>query len=78
MPKTIKSVFTKEYQELLRKLQRARIRAGLSQIEVAKKIKKPQSFVSKCESGERRVDFIELRRFAKLYRKPLSYFEPSH
>jgi len=34
----------------------------------------PQSFVSKGESGERRVDVVELAQFAQLYRKDLSYF----
>jgi len=34
------------------------------------------SYVSKCESGERRVDVIELEAFATLYRKPLSFFLP--
>jgi transcriptional regulator with XRE-family HTH domain len=50
--------------------------AGLTQVDVAKKLKKPQSFISKIESGERRLDFIEVRLLAKLYGKPLSYFEP--
>jgi hypothetical protein len=36
---------------------------------------KPQSFVSKCESGERRVDFVELKEFARVYKVPISYFE---
>jgi len=30
--------------------------------------------VAKCESGERRVDVVELLDFAKLYKKPLTYF----
>jgi hypothetical protein len=34
------------------------------------------SYLSKCESGERRVDVIELEAFAKLYGKPLSFFLP--
>jgi hypothetical protein len=34
----------------------------------------PQSLVSKGESGERRVDVVELMEFARLYRKDLSYF----
>jgi hypothetical protein len=32
-------------------------------------------FISKAESGERRVDFVELQHLAKIYRKPLSFFE---
>jgi transcriptional regulator with XRE-family HTH domain len=69
------SIHSRKYQEFLIKLKAARLDAGLTQTVVAKKLKKPQSFVSKCESGERRVDVIELRQFADLYRKPLGYFE---
>lgn len=36
----------------------------------------PQSFVSKFESGERRLDVVELERLADLYGKPLGYFLP--
>jgi len=43
-------------------------------VEVAKKLRHPQSYVSKCESGERRVDVVELVEFARLYRKELAYF----
>ena len=51
-----------------------RAEAGLTQTEVSRLLSEPQSFVSKCESGERRVDVIELSRFAKIYKKPLTYF----
>jgi transcriptional regulator with XRE-family HTH domain len=61
----------------LERLKQAREDAELTQVEVAEKFSRPQSFISKCESGERRVDFVELRHFAKLYRKPISYFEVS-
>jgi len=62
------------YEQFTKKLHQARLDAGLTQIEVAGHFGKHQSFVSKCESGERRVDFIELEIFAKLYSKSLSYF----
>ena len=64
------------YREFLDRLRAARHEAGLTQEEVGRRLQKPQSFVSKCESGERRVDVVELERFAALYDKPLTYFLP--
>jgi transcriptional regulator with XRE-family HTH domain len=58
----------------LRRLRQARQEVGLTQVEVARSLRKPQSFVSKCESGERRVDVVELEDFAKLYRRPITFF----
>jgi hypothetical protein len=43
-------------------------------MEVARRLGRPQSFVSKCESGERRVDVVELAEFARLYGKRLDFF----
>lgn len=68
------SIHSHNYQLFLSKLVNARKDSSLTQLEVANKLGKPQSFVSKCESGERRVDVIELNQFAKLYEKDLSYF----
>lgn len=62
------------YRLFLSKLREARADAKLTQVEVAQRLRRPQSFVSKCESGERRVDAVELQEFAKIYHKPLSYF----
>jgi transcriptional regulator with XRE-family HTH domain len=51
---------------LLRKeLREARLRAELRQVDVAKTLMKPQSYVAKVESGERRMDFIEVLSFCK-------------
>ena len=68
------AVHTAEYQYLLKRLREARRQARLTQVQVAKALARPQSFVTKCELGERRIDPVDLQRFAKLYRKPLSYF----
>ena len=63
--------------QVARKLRQARESLGLSQAEVAAQLKKTQSYVSRCETGQRRVDIFELEEFAKLYNKPLSFFFPS-
>lgn len=69
-----KTIRTKEYARFITKLQNARIEAGLRQIEVAKKLKRPQSYVSRVESGEYRLDILEVKRFAKLYGKNVTDF----
>jgi transcriptional regulator with XRE-family HTH domain len=64
------------YAQFLGRLKQARVEAALTQVEVAQKLERPQSFVSKIESGERRVDIVELNELAKLYRRPLDFFLP--
>jgi transcriptional regulator with XRE-family HTH domain len=70
----VKSVQTKEYACFIEKLRKAREEAGLSQVQVAKKLKRPQSHISNIETGQQRVDVIELQRFAKMYNKDITYF----
>ena len=55
-----KSIFTTLYVQLRLLLVRSRKRAKLTQEELAKRLSRPQSFVSKYESGERRLDVVEL------------------
>jgi len=66
--------YQKAYKDFLARLIEARKQAGLTQVEVATRLGKPHSFVSKCELGERRVDLIELQELAKIYGKELSFF----
>ncbi|WP_242541698.1 helix-turn-helix domain-containing protein [Leptolyngbya sp. Cla-17] len=58
----------------MKRLRTARHETGLTQKEVAEQLGVPQSYMSKCESGERRVDVIELTDFAATYKKSLTYF----
>ncbi|MFD2419961.1 helix-turn-helix domain-containing protein [Amycolatopsis pigmentata] len=60
-----KSIYSAEYQQLCRVLRELRHEAGLTQAQVAERLDVPQSFVSKYESGERRLDVIELRHVAR-------------
>jgi len=69
-----KSIHTSEYKKIVEKLRHARLKAGLTQKEVAVKIKQPQSYISKVEAGEQRIDVIELKIFIKLYNKKIDYF----
>jgi transcriptional regulator with XRE-family HTH domain len=68
------SVYSERCQAFLLRLRSARKEAGLTQQEVATRLDAPQSYVSKCESGERRVDVVELAEFAALYGKSIGYF----
>lgn len=60
-----KSIYSAQYQQLCALLRQSREDAGLTQVEVAERLDVPQSFVSKYESGERRLDVIELRHVAE-------------
>ncbi|NCT02126.1 helix-turn-helix transcriptional regulator [Candidatus Parcubacteria bacterium] len=70
----VDTIRTKEYADFVGKLKQARLEAGLRQIDVAKKLKRTQSYVSRVEVGEQRLDILELQKFAKLYNKQLDYF----
>lgn len=83
-----KSIFSAEYRifrELLRDL---RMRKGVTQVQLSAALGMAQSFVSKYEMGERRLDFVEVDRicreldhsleaFAKLYNKARALAKPA-
>lgn len=60
-----KSVFTKDYNYFRNLLINARKNIGITQIDLANKLSKPQSFISKYESGERRLDVVEFLEISK-------------
>lgn len=61
MGASTRSIYSADYQRLYGVLRQLRDEAGLTQTEVASRLRKPQSFVSKYEAGDRRLDLIELR-----------------
>ena len=61
---------------MLDRLREAREALGLSQAEVGRRLGRPDQFVSKSETGERRLDPIDLWRFARVYRRPVDHFLP--
>jgi len=62
MPKSLRSPRQKRLQDLLARVRQTR---RLTQAEVARRLKRPQSFVAKYEGGERRLDVIEFVDVAK-------------
>lgn len=69
-----KSIYSREYRLFLQQLREARERANLTQAQLARKLGCTQSFISKCERGERRVDIIELRALCRAMRLDVDAF----
>lgn len=59
-----KTIYSAEYQRLCALLRQLRLEARLTQVQVAERLDEPQSFVSKYETGERRLDVVELHQVA--------------
>lgn len=71
-----KSIHSPDHLRLRELLTAARKAAGLTQGEVARRLKRPQSFVAKYEGGERRIDVIEFIAIVRtLGREPVEVFE---
>jgi transcriptional regulator with XRE-family HTH domain len=60
-----KSTFTSEYRVLVRLLKETRIAASFTQVDLAQALGQTQSYVSKVERGELRLDVIQLRHFCE-------------
>jgi DNA-binding XRE family transcriptional regulator len=62
---TMNSIWTPPQSLVRTQLRELRIDAGITQVQLAQKLGKPQSYVSKAESGERRLDFLEVRAYCR-------------
>ncbi len=69
-----KTIHTREYAVVLRLLRQARQEAGLTQVQLAKKLRLTQSLFSKMERGECRLDIVQLRTICRVLGLSLSEF----
>ena len=69
-----KSISSSKHKTVLELLRNIREEAGLRQIDVSERLNQPQSFVSKYESGERRLDLLELELVCSACETDLSEF----
>lgn len=69
-----KTIYSKDHRILIAKIKKAREESGLQQQDVARRLKRTQSYISKLESGQRRIDVVQLKALAKIYKKNFDYF----
>ena len=69
-----KSTFTPEYAVFLDTLRETRQAAGVTQVELADRLGQSQSFVSKCERGESRLDIVQVRKICHVLGTSLPAF----
>ena len=67
-------IYSRDHKSTTSLLKQARIEAKLTQFQVAEILGVTQSYVSKVESGQTRIDVITLKEFAKIYKKNTSWF----
>jgi len=72
--RSIESAQPRERANIGARLKEAREYLGLSQQDVATAMSLPRTAVSMIESGQRGVDMLELKAFAKMYQRPTTYF----
>lgn len=69
-----KSIYTREYAIFLQLLRRTRETRGITQNELAEALSTTQTFISKAERGERRLDVVELRLWCQALSVELDQF----
>ncbi len=69
-----KSDYTKSYQFLLERLKAARAEAALQPADIAKKLNCALTYITRIESGQLKLDVIQLKELADLYNKDINYF----
>ena len=70
----MRSIHDPRYQNLIKKLIELRESKNVTQVELARRLEKPQSYVSKVEILERRIDIIELIDWLKVLETEIADF----
>ena len=69
-----KTIYSEGHKALVKKLIEAREERNLRQEDVAKLLGRTQSYISKIEAGQRRIDLIQLKEVAKIYKQNIDFF----
>ena len=69
-----KTIYKPSYDKIVKKLRQARKEATMTQDQVNEALGKYQSFTSKIENKDRKIDVLELIELAQLYNKDIEYF----
>ena len=69
-----KTITDNDYKVFIKRLKKARVEAGLTQVQAAKKLEATQAYISNVEKGQLRVDVSQLIEFAVIYKKSINYF----
>ena len=72
----VTSLHLASYLEFCRRLRQAREASGLTHAEVRRRLRRDQTFVSKIETGERRLDLIEAAELGAIYGCPPASLVP--
>jgi transcriptional regulator with XRE-family HTH domain len=69
-----KTIYTRDYAIVLRLIKEARENSGITQVQLAKRLRLTQSYVSKIERGESRLDIVQLRTLCQTFGLSLTDF----
>jgi transcriptional regulator with XRE-family HTH domain len=69
---------SRAYRKFRTKLREAREQAGLTRERAARGLKRTVKYVEQAEEGNRRIDFVEVQRFARLYGRSIAFFAESN
>jgi len=68
------TIYDPAYKLIVARVREARQCSGITQAQAAAKLRRPQSYISRVEAGQHRIDILEMLAFARIYSQPLEFF----